>query len=334
MPNSDASLPADRHKAFQALYEQRLLGEYETISGGGSTLMATRRIRRALAQLAEGGFFHSLLDIGCGDFNWLGEVNLRGSRYTGVDCVAGLIDENRSRHSEPHIAFEALDIVESVPPRHDMVLCRDLFTHFPQMDIVAAFNNIRQSGARYLATTGMYPEMGKQKLREEARRKMNDNSGPGYWRPVNLCRAPFYLPPPLFSIPEDQPGKTLDVWRMEDLPELKIIAAPPNPVEPWEFNGFEFFRKLCALPFVRKIALFGSRARRTHRAGSDIDLMVFCDEETTPAQWGAVCAVVNAAAIGLPIEAIRYNESLATIPSGYFRDPAIYRTLYERPAKP
>ena len=65
----------------------------------------------------------------------------------------------------------------------------------------SALANFRKSGARYLVATTF------------ARGK-NDPVRVGGWQPIDLCAAPFNLPPPQLLIVEglQNSGKSLGVW--------------------------------------------------------------------------------------------------------------------------
>ncbi len=39
-------------------------------------------------------------------------------------------------------------------------------------------------------------------------------------------------------------------------------------------TDYQFFKKLCALPFIEQIWLYGSRARENNKSRSDIDLAI------------------------------------------------------------
>ncbi|HEV2916259.1 MAG TPA: nucleotidyltransferase domain-containing protein [Candidatus Babeliales bacterium] len=43
-----------------------------------------------------------------------------------------------------------------------------------------------------------------------------------------------------------------------------------------DIHGYQFFKKLIALPYIEKIILYGSRARGDTRDRSDIDLAIEC----------------------------------------------------------
>lgn len=93
---------------------------------------------------------------------------------------------------------------------------------------------------------------------------------------------------------------------------------------------YRFFRAICALPFVQAVWLFGSRARGTARARSDIDLAVLCPGADS-AQWQQVLDIVEEADTLLEIDCVRFDTLAAT---SDFR-AAIERrhhVLYERAA--
>ena len=71
---------------------------------------------------------------------------------------------------------------------------------------------------------------------------------------------------------------------------------------------YEFIKKLKDLPFVQKVILFGSRARGTNQARSDIDLALICPEVTTQ-QWHQVLDVVENADTLLEIDCLQFEKA-------------------------
>jgi len=61
-------------------------GNKETRCGWGSTLEATKPIRAALPGLLEKYKIKSILDIGCGDLNWIHDL-INDIHYTGIDWI-------------------------------------------------------------------------------------------------------------------------------------------------------------------------------------------------------------------------------------------------------
>jgi hypothetical protein len=71
------------------------------------------------------------------------------------------------------------------------VLIRDCLVHFSYAHIEQALANLKRSKIRYLLTTS-FPAVEK-----------NEDIQTGYWRPLNLQKAPFFFPPPLASLNEE-----------------------------------------------------------------------------------------------------------------------------------
>jgi hypothetical protein len=87
--------------------------------------------------------------------------------------------------------------------------------HFPLRGIALALANIKRSGSTYLLTTTF------------VERASNDDIRVGRWRPLNLERAPFGLPPPLQLVDEECPepanrDKRLGLWRIESIPDVAV----------------------------------------------------------------------------------------------------------------
>jgi hypothetical protein len=152
----------------------------------------------------------SLLDLPCGDFNWMQHVELGEIQYIGGDIVSELIERNRKLYSRALRRFEHLDLTSSPLPKIDAVLCRDCLGHLPYASILAALENICSSGALYLLTTHFtFRSL-----------PANEEVTSGWqWRRLNFELAPFYWPPPHRYIIEgcDEVGgkyadKSLSVW--------------------------------------------------------------------------------------------------------------------------
>ncbi len=199
-----------RRQRFNDWYARNYWGDPESRSGRGSNLIETQAVRAALPPLCRQLGIGSLLDIPCGDFNWMRHVALGTVNYTGADIVAVLAKTNQQRYGQSGRSFITMDIVRTVPERFDLVLCRDLMGHLPDRDITRALHNLRRSGSAWLLTT-TFPE-----------RRRNEDLGGRDWRPVNLQLPPFALPAPSALLTEDCPelgyeDKSLGLWSLTEL---------------------------------------------------------------------------------------------------------------------
>jgi SAM-dependent methyltransferase len=202
---------------FTRIYHTNKWGESESVSGKGSSLKQTRKIREAIPELLGEFQIRSMLDLPCGDFHWMKEVDLSGIDYTGADIVSEMIDQNNALYGNGQRQFVVLDLTRDELPKVDLLLCRDCWVHLNYRDLAKANANIRRSGIPYLLTTTF------------TKHAANRDKLRGKFRMLNLQLAPFNFPEPLLLIKEDNLdsrhsdfGKNLALWRVEDMPALVL----------------------------------------------------------------------------------------------------------------
>ncbi|MCE5294241.1 MAG: nucleotidyltransferase domain-containing protein [Chlamydiales bacterium] len=71
--------------------------------------------------------------------------------------------------------------------------------------------------------------------------------------------------------------------------------------------SYKFFKKLATLAFVKKIILFGSRAKGTNDDRSDIDLAIDCPLATA-VEWNSVMQIIENADTLLKIDCVRLDK--------------------------
>lgn len=220
-------LLAGRHKrlrgksvdeVFQEFFKENLWQDTESISGFNSSIAATRRIRAELPGIVRDLGVKTLLDIPCGDFNWMAAAGLQVERYIGADIVEDLIVANREKQTDERFRFEKLNIIEDPLPAVDLVLCRDLFIHLPDAEVLRAIANIKASGSTHLLATTF------------TRTRRNGDIPLGSFRPINLERPPFFFPTPIRIIEEGNEGysmgRSLALWRIADIPAPDLEPSP------------------------------------------------------------------------------------------------------------
>jgi hypothetical protein len=198
---------------FDEIYRRNTFGSNESHSGEGSELHATSVLRAELPAIFAHLGVRSVLDLPCGDFNWMKRVDLRGCRYIGGDIVAEIVAKNMAAHTDATHTFQHLDLVKGDLPKCDLVFCRDCLVHLPYEDISKAIANVRRSGATWFASTTF------------VRRTQNSELF-GVWRPLNLELSPFHFPKPAQLLNEgywqagadDFSDKSVGFWRVSELP--------------------------------------------------------------------------------------------------------------------
>ena len=199
-----------RQKIFARIYERNLWKEPESRSGSGSTLAATERLREILPNIIAENNIESVLDIPCGDMNWMNHLDLPVS-YIGADIVPDIVKRNQQLHGNHLRSFQVLDVVQDQLPRADLVICRDLFLHLRLKEISESLRNIKASGATWLLAS-TYTTITE-----------NSEGVTGSWRFVNLQIAPFHFPAPQRMIHEEDRSearrspKSAGLWKLSDL---------------------------------------------------------------------------------------------------------------------
>lgn len=167
-------------EVFREIFKDNKWSSSESSSGSGSELKNTVTLRNELPFLFKKYNISSILDIPCGDFNWMKEVNLSDINYIGADIVPNIIEQNKQKY--PY-NFQVLDLTKDSLPKVDLVFVRDCLGHLSNKNVFKALNNIQLSGSKYLASTSF------------TKWDFNADIDNGGWRCINLMIPPFNLKP-------------------------------------------------------------------------------------------------------------------------------------------
>jgi hypothetical protein len=181
----------------------------ESVSGDGSKLRNTETLRKELPILFEKYNIKSMIDLPCGDWNWMRKIDLSNIKYYGFDIVEDLIKENRKKY--PNIDFEVKNGLEDSLPQVDLIMCRDLIIHFPLEEIFKLLNNFVKSNSKYLLIT-----------RFDGCEKENKNIEFGDFAMRNLQLEPFNLPEPLIVI-NDKDFNRYNNYNNTDFEDAKMV---------------------------------------------------------------------------------------------------------------
>jgi hypothetical protein len=138
---------------FEKIYNENYWESSESRSGIGSEIKNTKTLLQGLENIIEEYNIKSIIDIPCGDFNWMRKLNMRNINYTGLDIVQKAIDENNKKYKKTNVSFYPSDITSSELPKGDLMIVRDCLVHFSFEDIKKSILRIKQSKSRYLMTT-------------------------------------------------------------------------------------------------------------------------------------------------------------------------------------
>lgn len=197
---------------FKFIYETNHWKGNSSLSGQGSDKKQVEKIIDVLPKLIKEYNVKSILDIPCGDFNWMQDVDLSNIQYVGADIVGDIVQTNIANYSALNRSFYKLNLINDFLPRVDLIFCRDCFVHLSNDDIIKSIKNIKLSRSKLLLTTTFT--------------LCNNNVDivTGDWRILNLNNYPFCFPNPLQIINENctegnntYNDKSLGLWLINDL---------------------------------------------------------------------------------------------------------------------
>jgi SAM-dependent methyltransferase len=175
-------------ETFTEIFDKNLWASPESVSGGGSEMQNTEVIRRELPYLIQKFGIKSILDIPCGDWNWMKSVDLCGASYIGEDIVEPLVQKNKWQYRD--VDFRVLDITKDTLPKVDLIFTRDCLGHLSNDNVLRALRNCQESGSKYLLATSF------------TKWSSNPDILDGGWKCINLMIEPFQLNP-IYLINED-----------------------------------------------------------------------------------------------------------------------------------
>ena len=138
----------------------------------------------------------SILDIPCGDYNWMQHIHRPCTVYHGADIVEPLIKKLKATYENSMTKFKVLDVTTSRLPIVELVIVRDCFVHLTLEQVTMALKNIRNHKPAFILVT-TFPD-----------REVNTDIEAGSWRPLNMTKAPFNLKP--YKMYKDNEGTSKD----------------------------------------------------------------------------------------------------------------------------
>lgn len=200
-------------EVFTEIYSINHWKSKESFSGAGSEIAQTKSLIEDLEKILNDMNIKTMLDIPCGDFNWMQKVDLSKIDYIGADIVDELINRNIEQHKEKNnLKFKVLNLINDPLPKSDIIIIRDCLVHFSYNDIFNSIKNIKSSGSKYLLTTTF------------TTCNFNYDIVTGYWRRLNLQKKPFNFPNPILVINEnctegngEYKDKSMALWEISKI---------------------------------------------------------------------------------------------------------------------
>jgi SAM-dependent methyltransferase len=167
----------DHAEIFDGIYARN---DWLEGSGPGSMEESTRNYRKFLQNFLKCNGIKSLLDVGCGDWQFSRHLDWTDIDYLGID-VSSIALTAAKAFAGPGIRFRHLDAATDTLPSADLVLVKDVLQHWSNAEIIAFLPKLTMFRMA-LITNGFNPF----KLA-----MTNLDIATGDWRPVDLQEPPF-----------------------------------------------------------------------------------------------------------------------------------------------
>lgn len=162
---------------FEEIYKNN---EWLQGSGLGSLEKVTKGYRKFIEKFVRKKNIKSVVDFGCGDWQFSKFINWNGVNYIGFDIVKFLIKDNNDKFSNKNIHFRLTPKNWHDLPEADLLIVKDVLQHLNN-DEVSNFLKIAVQKYNYLLiTNGTNPKS-----------RINEAIDTGGYRPLDIRLKPF-----------------------------------------------------------------------------------------------------------------------------------------------
>lgn len=239
-PSAQNAAASERKHRFEEGYTQNLWSSRESRSGIGSERPNALADMRFILSIVRKRFGRghpranvTIVDVPCGDMNWMPELLGQLEKefavsYYGYDIVPQAINAHRSTFSShPNWHFLNVDVVKRLPTRGDVLISRDLVNHLPLADVQRALSNIKATHSPTLIISN----------NRDARVNEEVHNAGGGSRMLDIERPPFNWKRAIAGSANGHMwlwDDSTQVWTAADVKELSSASAG---VKEWPTGG-------------------------------------------------------------------------------------------------
>lgn len=157
-------------------------------SGPGSRLEYNTEYMKILQRLFVDLDIKSIVDIGCGDWQFSRYLNFGKINYIGLDVVEDVVKTNNKLFGKTNIQFKNIDIIQNIGliENTDLIILKDVVQHWPTKTIIKVVNELRIKTKYILLTNCCHQQTAM------------DDILIGEWRPLSHAMYPLQLFNPIF----------------------------------------------------------------------------------------------------------------------------------------
>jgi SAM-dependent methyltransferase len=178
---------AETRAAFEKIYRDADWGKNSGgigNSGTGSTLEATALYRQYLVDFIKANNIKSVVDAGCGDWEFSQKIDWTGIDYKGYDIVPKLIEQNTAKFQKDNIHFFVGNMIEDDLPKADLLVSKHVLQHLPNEAVKKFLAKQLKKYKHVLLTNGVDAVY---------LSALNTDIKPGEYRELDITRPPFEI---------------------------------------------------------------------------------------------------------------------------------------------
>lgn len=131
MSKSSVGLQFGDLKVFDEIYKTHYWGNG---SGSGSLPEATTPYREFLQRFISENGIRSVIDLGCGDWQFSKLIDWSGVKYHGFDVAESVVEKNREAYGTDKITFSVMENYHLIPAA-DLLIIKDVLQHLSNQEI-------------------------------------------------------------------------------------------------------------------------------------------------------------------------------------------------------
>jgi SAM-dependent methyltransferase len=147
------SLSKTNFESAKQFVEMKIKHNNESLSGPGSHINNTNETINLINKTIKKYNIKTILDLGCGDWNWFRLIDIEGVSYTGWDAHEGMIKLNTKKYGKANIHFKVKDIILDEYPKTDLIICRDVLFHLDISFAKKCINKVKNSCKYFISTS-------------------------------------------------------------------------------------------------------------------------------------------------------------------------------------
>ena len=167
-------------EVFDDIYRNELWGAGQG-SGSGSSPEVTYEYRIFLKKFLKEYNIQSVVDFGCGDWQFSKLIDWDGLTYRGYDCVRSVVDLNNRLYGEANIDFQFANRIKDDCVGADLLILKDVLIHWPNKDVQNFLDTAKDLPYKYILITN-------QTLRDDL---LNKDIRLGEFRQLDINSDPF-----------------------------------------------------------------------------------------------------------------------------------------------